>query len=54
VDRAPEVEAEVPGLRGIPRPQAAHFLRDQAGGRSWARGCYGKGLSKENPKLALL
>lgn len=52
-NRAPEVEAEVPGLRGILRPRAAHFLRDQTGGKGRARSCSGKGIPEANPKLAL-
>lgn len=53
-DRAPEVEAEVPGPRGVLRKWAAHFLRDQTGGRSQARGSSRQGIPEENPKLALL
>lgn len=49
-DRAPEVEAEVLGLRGILRPRVAHFLRDQAGGRGRARGYSGKGVPHGKPK----
>ena len=52
--RAPEVEAEVPGPRGVLRPRAAHFLREPAGGRSQARGSSGLAIPEENPKLALL
>lgn len=39
--------------RGVLRPQAAHFLCDQADGRSQARSCSGK-IPKMNPELALL